>query len=251
MSWAPDDYCLTAAVDATGDSLSVLAADVYGRVCRTGFDTPGFCLIDLGAGASSQALRLFMIALKGQLQLLHRARLGLDLVFLSAARFDQQLTTKLHRDGGPDECFLMLGYEPSPVAAELSLADFSKCAFDRGLTPTAFLEQYNPMFTLGEQLLEPYRTVVRCFSHRHFQVLLINNSVSPYSADGTSWQGVLHTAAIHGASEALRRVVNSTMVASVPLNAPEPVSASELEEFVATAILRRRGNDKPYLEDDR
>ena len=191
-----------------------------------------------------------MIALKRQMQSIHQDRTGRVLVLMSAGRFDQQVTTKFHRDGGPDECFLMLGYEPSGVSAEVSVADFSRCAFDMGLTPAAFLDKHNPMFTAGELLLRPYTTSVRCFSSSHSQVFFINNSVAPYSEAGGSWQGVLHTATVHNLSNALRRVVNSTLVASVPRGTQEPVSEAEQEDFMTTTVLRRRGHDKQYLEDD-
>ena len=75
---------------------------------------------------------------------------------MSAGRFDQQVTTRLHRDGGPDECFLMLGYEPSAIVAEIGIADYSKCAHDMGLSASEFLDHYNPMFAAGEDLLRPY-----------------------------------------------------------------------------------------------
>src|SRR2546425_5811636 len=212
--WSPADFCTTATAptDAEDPSPSALAASVYDRVCRTNFNSPGFCLIDLGANTSSQWLRRLMVALKRQMDCIHRSRAGRALVFLSVGRFDQQVTTKPHRDGGPDECFLMLGYEPSHVPAELAISDYSKCAHDMGLTPSEILENHNPMFAAGEQLLQPYTTRVSCFSNRSFQILLINNSIAPYSQDATSWQGVLHTATIQKQSDVLRRVVNSTMI---------------------------------------
>lgn len=249
-SWSSADFCMAGSAGEAGQHLSDLAEVVDGRVCRTGFDSPGFCLVDLGATASSQSLRRLMIGLKKRLQAIHRSRAGRDLVLLSAGRFDQQVTTKLHRDGGPDECFLMLGYEPSQVPAEIAIADYSKCAHDMGLTPSEFLERYNPMFTAGEELLRPYTTRVTCFSNRNSQILLINNSIAPSSREGGTWQGVLHTATIRDPSDALRRVVNSTLVAPVPLGTPEPLSEEGLEEFLCTSVVRRRGYDKPQVEDD-
>src|SRR5438105_4148074 len=129
-SWSAADFCLSTSPDAAGRNLPDLAATIYDRVCRTGFDSPGFCLVDLGSSTSSKALRRLMVELRARLQMIQRSRAGRDLVFLSAGRFDQQVSTKFHRDGGPEECFLMLGYEPSPVAAELAMADYSRCAHD-------------------------------------------------------------------------------------------------------------------------
>ena len=144
----------------------------------------------------------------------------------------------------------MLGYEPSSVPSEVALADYAKCAHDLELTPQQFLEKHNPMFAAGEQLLRPYTTTVGCFSNERFQILLINNSAAPYSESGQTWQGVLHTATIREPAENLRRVVNSTMVASVPSGAVEPVTPDEQRNFVTSKIVRRRGYDKLLLEDD-
>lgn len=249
-AWLPSDYCIDAAVDGVPCNVSGLAREVYDRVCRTDFRRPGFCLVDLGAGASSESLRRLMVALKRGLQAVHLERTGLDLVSLSAGRFDQQVSTKLHRDGGPDEGLLILGYEPSGVRSELALADYSRCAFEMGLTPAEFLETHNPMFAAGERLLAPYTTPVACFSNRRYQVVAINNSVAPFSGTVGGWQGVLHTATINSPSDSARRVVNSMMVTPAPLGAPEGVTESQQEAFMTTRAVRRRGYDKPQLDDD-
>lgn len=169
---------------------------------------------------------------------------------MSAARFDQQETTRLHRDGGPDESLLLLGYEPSVVVSEIALADYSCCAFDHGLTPTEFLEKHNPMFRAGEQLLQAYTTKVACFSPDRYQLVVINNSVTALAPDQLAWQGVLHTATIPRPNGAARRVVNSMMLASVAPGTPEVVSQPELDTFLTTAPVRRKGYDKQHLEED-
>src|SRR5262245_5803754 len=243
--WAPGDYCLTALPGPADSHLSELATAVYARACRTDFEMPGFCLVDLGPDATSASLRQVMIGLKGALQRLHRANAARDLVWLSAGRFDQQVTTRFHRDGGPEECLLILGYEPTKVRSDFSLADYSRCAFDLGITPARFLEKHNPMFVAGEELLRPYTTHVACFSNAHYQVLVINNIVAEWHDDRRAWQGVLHTARIMNPSEAHQRVVNSTMVASVEIGDPSPVTENDVEEFATTQLVRQHGYTKP------
>jgi hypothetical protein len=248
--WSDNDFCLDA-IGADEEALQAVAVEVYERVCRTNFIAPGFCLVDLGSAWSSQKFRECMIALKRELRRIHRGRRGCDLVLLSAARFDQQVTTKPHRDGGPEECFLMLGYEPSDVRADILIADYAKCAFDMGITPSEFLDRHNPMFAAGERLLEAYTTRVRCFSNDNYQVLLINNSIAPFSDAAPAWQGVLHTATIQNPDTSRRRVINSLMVASVPLGEAEPVTEREQEGFIQTSLVRRAGYDRPDLADDK
>ncbi len=145
----------------------------------------------------------------------------------------------------------MLGYEPSEVAAELVMADFSKCAFDLGMSPGEFLEKHNPMFKAGQRLLEPYLTRVSCFRHDRANIVVINNSLPSDCSDSASWKGVLHSATIPQPDESRRRIINSTMIASVPLGSAEPVSASDLQEFISTSAVRRQGYDKTHLEDDK
>jgi hypothetical protein len=48
----------------------------------------------------------------------------------------------------------------------------------------------------------------------------------------------------------LRRVINSTMIASVPLGTADSVSAAELDAFATINLVRRRGYDKPTTADD-
>lgn len=246
-SWNASDYVRIVPLAGSSDQD---VEDVYRLVCRTDLSSPGFCLLNLGGDASSEMLRQFMVSLKRRLRVIHQSRRQLDLVCLSAARFDQQTTTKLHRDGGPDECFLMLGYEPSEVRSEVVLADYSRCARDMQITPAEFLEKHNPMFGPGAELLRPYATRVERFSNEATQVLLINNSSAALSEDRTTWQGVLHTATVLNPCDDKRRVVNSMMVASVQLGAAEPVSLAEQDVFITTTIVRRRGYDRQHLADD-
>jgi hypothetical protein len=248
--WPAVAYTLHATADPAISRLDELAPIIYERVCRTRFDSPGFYLINLGPEASSRSLRQVMVSLKEGLGGIHQARAGQDLVFVSAGRFDQQVTTKLHRDGGPDECFLMLGYEPSAIVSDIAIGDYAKCAFDLGLSASEFLDRHNPMFVAGEELLRPYTTPVESFSNQSFQILLVNNSIAPYSSEEQVWQGVLHTATIRNPSSSARRVVNSTMIASVPLGTEELLSDDQRLEFLNTTVVRRRGYDQPELDDD-
>ncbi|MEZ5942135.1 MAG: hypothetical protein R3C18_12150 [Planctomycetaceae bacterium] len=245
-SWNPDSICLRpSALD-----VSFIARVVYQRTCRTGFDMPGFCVVNVGDAICSVAFRQLMTDIKREMATIHQSRTNETLIYLSAARFDQQESTRPHLDGGPDECFLMLGYEPSEVASEIEISDYAKCAFDLALSPKEFLTQHNPMFKSGADLLRPYVTRIPCFMTNEFQIVCINNSSAPFSADGTHWQGVLHTASILTPDESKRRVINSTMIARAPFESCDLVDEASLHHFVHTSKVKRRGYNKPHLEDD-
>lgn len=245
-TWSPASICLK---PDQVDSRS-LAESIYERTCRTDFSQPGFCVVDVGSGIDSIVFRELMLELKREMGAIHEIKTGKTLVHLSAARFDQQESTRPHLDGGPDECFLMLGYEPSAVDSELEITDYAKCAFDLGLTPKALLIKHNPMFQSGFEVLEPYATRVPCFSKTSYQIICINNSSAAYASSEPAWQGTLHTATILTPNEDERRVINSTMIASVPKGTPDAVNVNELNEFASTSAVRRRGYDKPHLDDD-
>lgn len=237
--WQPSDYRVeqpAASLDRT------LVETIHRLVCRTTFDQPGFCLLDLGRHTSALRQRALMVELMRELAEIERTSTGRRLAYQSATRFDQQGTTKLHRDGGPDECFLMLGYEPTTVPSEVALADSARCAADLGITETELLEQHNPMFHEGEELLRPYLTRLDAFDRTSFQILLINNSLTAARHDGRlPWKGVLHTATILAPDPSASRVINSSLIVSLPEGAPEPFSENDLNEFLTTDSVLRRG----------
>lgn len=247
VMWTDEAIC------RRGDALEIpdLAAWAYKQTCRTDFSAPGFCLLQFGTDIDSRSLRGYMVQIKRVMAELYAEHTGRTLVYLSAGRFDQQESTRPHRDGGPEECFLMLGYEPSPVLSRIEISDSSRCAFDLGLTPADFLERYNPMFREGYERLRPYTTRLACFTPEIPQILLINNSCARFSRTEPAWQGTLHTATILAPDESRRRIINSTMIASAPAGTPDAISTTEQDEFRNSSIVRRRGYDKRHLQDDR
>lgn len=217
-----------------------LAARLFPVAWRTGFNDPGFAVIDLGPSFGSRPLRALMVSLKRALSDLNAAATGKRFVYLSMGRFDQQTTTKFHRDGAPAESLLMLGYEPTAVAGRLSMADYVQCADRLGLTPDQFLEQYNPMYRKGEDELKPFVTELTRFDHTHFQIVLINNSSAPYRRDQSAPLGVLHKAEIRDPDPSQRRIINSTMLAAVSGDAPETVPDAQQLAFIEADQISER-----------
>jgi len=236
-TWSGDSICIRpASVD-----VQAIALDIYQRTCRTDFSMPGFCVVNVGKSIDSVAFRKLMVDLKCAMAKLHESNTNQTLIYQSAGRFDQQETTRPHLDGGPIENMLMLGYESSEVDADLEIIDYARCAFDRGLTPVEFLEKYNPMFESNDDVLRAYSTSVSCFSPTDFQIVCINNSSAPFSEDQKKWQGTLHTATILTPDKSKQRVINSTMIAAVPIGTPEILTESQQQEFITTSTVLRRG----------
>ena len=234
---SPSSYFFDEHACLDADDFSGLAERVFPKVFRTDFSQPGFALIRLAEQIDSQSLRKVMVSLKGQLCDLFYSAFHQTLCYLSLGRFDQQVTTRFHLDGAPEVSFLMLGYEPSEVASELAMADFTHAARDLHITPTQFLDEYNPMFRKGEQTLEPYTTRLTHFSPAYPQILVINNSFQP--PDGNSNQlGVMHQATILQPSREKTRVVNSTML-GLSEAAEREILPEQVEYFIGESIVQK------------
>jgi hypothetical protein len=220
----------------TAASDHAVAERVYDLAWRFDFTAPGFSLLDAGSGVDSHTLRAWMVDLKRRLSEVSQRRTGTPFLYRSMARFDQQETTKLHLDGAPDESMLMLGYEPSQVHSRLFLADYSRAAFDLGITPQQFLQEYNPMYRRGEEMLGRYTTELPQPQPGRACILLINNSSLPFTEARTNPLGVMHKAIIVAPNEAERRIVNSTML----VTGGEEIADEKREEFVRTDEISQK-----------
>ena len=231
--WVADDYT----VALTAGPGPAVAERVYDLVWRADFSGPGFCLLDAGPGVDSPTLRAWMVGLADGLSEVGVGRLGSRFGVRAVARFDQQVTTKFHLDGGPDRSALVLGYEPSQVRSRLFLADYARAAFDRGLTPQDFLRDYNPMYRPGEEVLAPYVTELPPPAAGHARIVVVNNSSLPFTGDRTNPLGVMHKAEILDPNPGERRVVNSILLAA---DEGDGVDAAGLREFATTDRISRR-----------
>lgn len=226
-------YCIDVENES---SIDAYAGDVFSQVIRTEFDAPGFALLSFARPILPSDLRRTMVLLKRKLSSMLQECRGCALNYLSMGRFDQQNTTKFHLDGSPDEAILMLGYEPSRVRSRLFMADYSKCAHAMGLTPRAFLDKHNTMFSEGAKLLTPYVTQVECFNPAYAQIVVINNSC--HALDGIGLQGVMHQAIVDTPDASAQRIVNSTMM-SVARSEFESLSPAEQSIFIESDAISR------------
>src|SRR5262245_41884745 len=169
-----------------------IAEKVFNLIWWVDFTAPGFAVLDTGPVLDSHALRSWMVDLKQRLSEIAVRRGRGSFTYRSMARFDQQETTKFHLDGAPEQSMLVLGYEPSKVVSRLVLADYTRAAFDLGVTPEQFLTEFNPMYRKGEELLGRYVTELPQPTEGHSRMLLINNSSLPFTEARTNPLGVMH-----------------------------------------------------------
>jgi len=217
-----------------------LAQEIFRQTFRTRFDAPGFSLLSFAIGITSESLRAGMVELKQALDILFHEETGRYLVYQSMARFDQQVTTKFHLDGGPPESFLMLGYEPSEVHSSLAMADYTLAAWKLGIEPAAFVRDHNPMYASGAKLLEGTITALSGFDPRRATILVINNSCVPYDERGRHLLGVMHQATIPYPDSAKQRIVNSTMFRPAVSVDEEALSPKQQQEYIITEQISSR-----------
>lgn len=213
-----------------------VAAGVDGRVWRTTLDAPGFALVRFAGPITSREFRGAMFDLAAALGDVAVSRGAPRFVPERLGRFDQQVSSRFHRDGAPPASLLLLGYEPTTVRSRVYIADAHKAALDAGLGVREYLAAFNPMFPAGEERLRPHVTEVEV-PHGEPYLLVINNSLLPLDADGLNPLGVLHKAVIPLADPSASRVINSVglMLAGDP--SAEPKDPSAVGHFLTRADL--------------
>lgn len=165
-----------------------------GTLWRSTPAAPGFAVVP-APEVDSRALRRRMLELARAVG----AAAGVDFVPERFGRFDQQVSTRFHRDGAPERSLLVLGYEPSPVRSRLFAGDVFRAATDAGISVPEWLRRHPPLTAAGEAALAPYVTELT-LPPGEAVVVLFNNSLHT---------GVLHKGVIPEPDPAARRVINS------------------------------------------
>lgn len=174
------------------------APEVFRRVWRTSLDEPGFALLRFARAVSSHELRRAMVDLV--------AAFPVEFVPERFGRFDQQVSSRFHRDGAPPASLLVLGYEPTAVRSRFWIADSTAAARAAGMELNEYLAAHNPMFPDGEAALASFVTELE-LPHGEPFLVVVNNSLLPLGAGNPL--GVLHKAVIPSPDPAGRRVINS------------------------------------------
>ena len=188
---------MTALLFDSADARAV-APEVFRRVWRTALDAPGFALVRFARDVDSHELRRAMVELVASFPVAFTPeRFG---------RFDQQVSSKFHRDGAPPASLLVLGYEATAVRSRFWVADASAAAARANLSLAEYLKANNPMMPAGEAALAPFVTELD-LPHGEPFLVVVNNSLLPF--DGANPLGVLHKAVIPSPDPNGRRVINS------------------------------------------
>jgi len=203
---------------------------VYSNVFRNGYKRPGFFVLSFSNTISSRELRAVMVNLKQCLSARCRSEFKMELDYFWLTRFDQQQTTKFHRDNAPTDSFLLLGYEPTTIESKLLIADYHKFISDYDIPIEKYYELYNPIFKAGEQQLKPYITAMNGLDKNAPHIVIINNS----DLESQVSYGVLHKAEMLTENENHTRVVNSMMLYLKSPDESYHLSKNDVTQFLET-----------------
>lgn len=203
---------------------------VYANVFRRDHEHSGFAVLSFKDDIGSELLRRNMIALKRGLSERCEHDFGEELDYSWLTRFDQQTTTKYHRDNAPEDSFLLLGYEPTNIESRLLFADYHQFISDNNIPVDEYYERHNPMFKDGEDELTPYITEVEDFNKSTYKIVIINNS----DLNSEKTFGVLHKAEMITKDLSQARVVNSMMLYLKPADTPLSKTRKDEMQFIAT-----------------
>ncbi|WP_299710424.1 hypothetical protein [uncultured Tenacibaculum sp.] len=208
---------------------------IFSSIFRDNYNDYGFIVISFERNINSSILRKHMVDIKKGLseKCVHKFTKELDYFWLG--RFDQQNTTKFHRDNAPSDSFLMLGYEPSKIKSKLSFADYHQLISDKNIPVDKYYELHNPIFKDGETLLQPYIQEIENFNNNTFQIVLLNNS----DLNSNKTFGVLHKAEIIEQDLHQTRVINSMMLSLKPLHQSNNISKQEEINFLETDFISK------------
>jgi hypothetical protein len=177
------------------------ARSAFTQVWRTAADRTGFAVFSFtDPQPTSRELRQAMLGVASAFGELN----GVPFVPERVGRFDQQVSTRFHRDGAPNTSLLLLGYEPTTVRSQLFLFDphqFELSAFE-------FLQRFKPMTPEGEGELLRHAVGV-LGDPRRAHIVVINNSVVVERPPAGHQLGVLHKGLIPHPDPTARRVINS------------------------------------------
>lgn len=197
---------------APGD-IAATAPEVFRRVWRTSLNQPGFALVRFSRPVDSRELRRAMVDLVRAFPAPSSGEPPAGspspppaFVPERFGRFDQQVSSKFHRDGAPPASLLVLGYEPTAVGSRFWVADVSAAAVRAGLSLEAYLKANNPMLPAGEAALAPFVTELS-LPHGESFLIVANNSQLPHGNGNPL--GVLHKAVIESPDPNGTRVINS------------------------------------------
>lgn len=204
--------------------------NIYSSVFRKTYKEYGFIVILFEEELDSKLLRKYMVEIKEGLSKKCMAEFKEELDYYWLGRFNQQNTTKYHRDNAPKDSYLMLGYEPTKIESKLFFGDYHQLVTNKKIPIAKYYELHNPIFKDGEELLKPYINEIENFDKKTYKIVLLNNS----DLESNKTFGILHKAEIIKKNLTQSRIINSMMLYLKPLNKSNKKSKEDEIYFLET-----------------
>lgn len=211
------------------ESVRQWACAHFADVWRTTAARPGFATL-VADSSTSKELRRAMMALVTAFN----ERAPRPFVVERIGRFDQQVSTRFHRDGAADVSLLVLGYEPTTIESKLFIHDPHRAAGE--LSPFEYLKKNKPMTKEGDEELMRHAVSVLGSPDRARIVVVNNCTVLEHPPPGHPL-GVLHKGLIEHPDPTASRVINSIGLMFAGEPGRESVSAERIAWFLEDDTL--------------
>ncbi len=187
------------------DAISVRrwARVYFESVWRTSAEDTGYCTLSATeVQPTSKELRRAMTGIVAAFNELSPRPFVVERV----GRFDQQVSTRFHRDGAADVSLLILGYEPTSIASKLFLHDPHKAAGDG--SAFEYLRRNKPMTKDGDE--ELLKHAVNVLARPDWaQIVVVNNCTVLENPPPGHPLGLLHKGLIEHPDPNAHRVIDS------------------------------------------
>jgi hypothetical protein len=199
----------------------------FAGVWRTSADQSGYAVLAASdPQPTSKELRRAMMDLMAAFAELSPVPFVVERV----GRFDQQVSTRFHRDGAADVSLLLLGYEPTTVESKLFLHDPLRAAGSGG-SAFHYLKDNKPMTKEGDAELTRHAVNV-LGPPGQARIVVVNNCTVLENPSPGHPLGVLHRGLIEFPDPNVRRVINSMGLMYEGEPHREPVSAERMAWFL-------------------
>jgi len=198
----------------------------FESVWRTSAEDTGYCTLSATkVQPTSKDLRRAMTGIVAAFNELSPRTFVVERV----GRFDQQVSTRFHRDGAADVSLLILAYQPTSIASKLFLHDPHKAVGDG--SAFEYLRRNKPMTKDGED--ELMKHAVNVLARPDWaQIVVVNNCTVLENPPPGHPLGVLHKGLIEFPDPNASRVINSMGLMYEGEPRREPVDADRMAWFL-------------------
>ncbi len=204
---------------------------IYKSVFRHSTEQAGFYYQDFGTNMNSISFRQKMVELKDGLSKICTIPMQKQLNYQGIGRFNQQHSSRFHRDSAPEHTFLILGYEPTKVQSKVFIADYTKYIENHDQSLASFFGGTEDVNTIeNDHLIESYVTELTPFPKNHYRLVVLNNSKS--FKEKTF--GVFHRGKILKKIENENRILNYMMLKLCDEHQEEDYDQEAIINFIHT-----------------